>query len=567
MAFEFGTIDPGGDLPDEGVDVFGSLAGLSPEALISTAVYSASMNAANTCRTLITASLLHEQREEEYLLHRSAIHSGEAGSIDELLDRTAQAVTGAEPYEQFGPNGFEQATAELGAALNLTPAEARDLIRTGDAMRYRLPLTGTTLACGRIDLDRFLIALKRTDFVDNATMPIVDAALAEAILARDPMSTARFTTMVDQIVHRQAPDAVKRRNDQATRDRGVNIRPDRHQPGQSRITGHFPHTDAAALNAQLTSMATGVHTGDPRTMPQRRADALLALAHGRQTLDCRCADCTPPPAEQNLDTPEPAEPADAATPDPEPTPVAVPAVTDTAATEPEDNAPVSEPTGDCTCTCTSCRAPRPTYHIVGNLTTLVGLDNEPGMLDGHGLIDAHTMRRLFADAVHTFITTGVRTDPADADARAAAAASTYVPSKKLQALVRAGELCCTFPGCNQPVWTVDLDHTHPYDHRHPDRGGKTLQHNLKPLCRFHHRIKTFGRWRDSQDEYLAVWFEAPTGHTYLGNPYTGRDLFASLKTQPPDHPARQRLTDERDHRTDTHRRQQDEWDRNNPPPF
>ena len=41
MAFEFGTIDPGGDLPDEGVDVFGSLAGLSPEALISTAVYSA----------------------------------------------------------------------------------------------------------------------------------------------------------------------------------------------------------------------------------------------------------------------------------------------------------------------------------------------------------------------------------------------------------------------------------------------------------------------------------------------------------------------------------------------
>ena len=28
---EFGTIDPGGDLPDEGVDVFGPLAGLSPE--------------------------------------------------------------------------------------------------------------------------------------------------------------------------------------------------------------------------------------------------------------------------------------------------------------------------------------------------------------------------------------------------------------------------------------------------------------------------------------------------------------------------------------------------------
>ncbi|UKO91275.1 HNH endonuclease [Gordonia amicalis] len=511
MAFEFGTIDPAGEHPDTGFDVFGPLAGLSPEALIDSARYSASMIAVNTCRTLMAASLLHE-------------------------------------------------------------------IRTGDAMRYRLPLTGTALACGRIDLHRFQIAERRTDFVDDATMPTVDAALAEVILARDPMSTARFTALVDKVVHTHAPEAVKRRNEHAARDRGVTIRPDRYQSGRSRITGHLPHTDAAALNAQLSAMAAAVHTRDPRTTAQRRADALLALAHGRRAVDCQCRDCVSEPLAHDLDTDSTVGTTAGDMPVAEPagesgtgTTVAAPAVTDPAAidTAPTDSgtAATTKPTEECTCSCSTCRAPRPTYHIIGNLTTLQGLDDDPGMLDGHGIIDAHTMRRLFGDAIHTFIMTGVRTEPSEADVQAATAASSYVPSKKLQALVRAGELCCTFPGCNQPVWTVDLDHTHPFDHRHPDRGGKTTQRNLKPLCRFHHRIKTFGAWRDSQDEYMAIWFEAPTGHVYLGNPYTGRDLFSSLKTQPPDHPARRRLGDGRVARTATHRRQQDEWDRKNPPPF
>ncbi|SDU46637.1 HNH endonuclease signature motif containing protein [Gordonia westfalica] len=569
MAFEFGTIDPAGDVPDPGFDVFEPLAGLSPEALIATAQVSASMNAVNTCRMAMAASLLHDHREEDYQLRRSQVHSGQAESVDDLMAMTAEVLAGRDPYEEFGPNGFEQATAEFGAAMNMTSGQARDMIRTGGAMRYRLPLTGTTLACARIDMSRFQIAMKRTDFVDDATMPTVDAALAEAILARDPMSTTRFTTMVDQIVHTHAPDAVKRRNEHAARDRGLTIRPDRHQPGQSRIAGHVPNIDAAALNARLTAMATGVHKRDGRTMSQRRADALLALAHGRQDLDCQCRDCVPEPLAHDLDTGAPVDTTVGDVPETEPVgesdtgaTVVEPAATDAGVTD-SGTAATTKPTEKCKCSCSTCRAPRPTYHIIANLTTLQGLDDDPGMLDGHGLIDAHTMRRLFVDAIHSFITTGVRTEPSEADA----SASTYVPSKKLQALVRAGELCCTFPGCNQPVWTVDLDHTHPFDHTNPARGGKTLQGNLKPLCRFHHRIKTFGAWRDSQDEYMSIWFEAPTGHVYLGNPYTGRDLFSSLKTQPPDHPARRRLDDERAARTDTHRRQQDDWDRKNPPPF
>lgn len=564
MAFEFGTTDPAGDHPDAGstvmgFDMFAPLAELSPQQCINTAVYAWTMNAVGICNVLMAASLTHERREAEYLLRRSAIHTGEIESVDDFAGFAADAVAGRDPYEEYGPNGFEAATAELGAALHIPPAQARHLIRLGDTLRYRMPLTGSTLACARIDLHHFEIAVRRTDFVDDAAMTHVDAALAEAILARNPMSTARFTVMVDHIVQKHAPETVKRRNEHAARDREITIRPDRYQPGRARISGHVPMVDAAAVNARLTAMAEAVHKDDPRTMAQRRADALLALANDQKDLDCLCPDCTAEPAsDEPVVDATVAEPANPAT---QPATAPDTAADDTAVTAPGNSV---SPTGKCTCACPGCRAPKPSFYIVGNMTTRAGGDDDPGMLDGYGLVDADTMRRLFGDAITTFIATGVRSEPSAADARAAA---TYVPSKKLQALVRAGELCCAFPGCNQPVWTVDLDHTHPFDHRNPEHGGKTVQRNLKPLCRFHHRIKTFGQWKDAQDEYLAVWFEAPTGHRYLGNPYTGRDLFTALKTQPPDHPARQRLADERAARTDTHRRKHDEWDRDNPPPF
>ncbi|MGW9267130.1 HNH endonuclease signature motif containing protein, partial [Gordonia terrae] len=202
----------------------------------------------------------------------------------------------------------------------------------------------------------------------------------------------------------------------------------------------------------------------------------------------------------------------------------------------------------------------PTFHIVVNLSTLLGVDDDPGFLDGHGLIDADTMRSLLADARRSFVTTGIHAD--------AAAESRYTPSRKLQNLVRCGELCCTFPGCNQPVWTTDLDHTTPFDHHSPSTGGATTQRNLKPLCRFHHRIKTFGMWRDYQDEYLTAWFQSPTGHTFIGNAFNGRDLFGCLVPgRPPDHPARSKLADQRETRTITHRREIDAWNAANPPPF
>ena len=55
---------------------------------------------------------------------------------------------------------------------------------------------------------------------------------------------------------------------------------------------------------------------------------------------------------------------------------------------------------------------------------------------------------------------------------------------------------CAFPHCNRDARACDIDHIVPY--RSPDNGGppdQTTPANLAPLCRRHHRCKTFTRWR------------------------------------------------------------------------
>ena len=54
---------------------------------------------------------------------------------------------------------------------------------------------------------------------------------------------------------------------------------------------------------------------------------------------------------------------------------------------------------------------------------------------------------------------------------------------------------CVFPWCGRDARRSDLDHTVPYVP--PDEGGppgQTNPQNLAPLCRRHHRAKTFTGW-------------------------------------------------------------------------
>jgi hypothetical protein len=227
-------------------------------------------------------------------------------------------------------------------------------------------------------------------------------------------------------------------------------------------------------------MAATVCDADPRTLEQRRSDALGALGHGAQHLACQCGsiDC------------------DAAAPTP--STVVVHVIThenaltdDTAATF--DGAPTD---------------PGPTAAEPGTAPAAA----DPAFLLGGGLLPAP----LLATKIAPGATIVPIRHPGDAPPE-----PRYIPSAVLAWFVRARDLTCRFPGCHAPAHHCDLDHTIAYPH------GPTQASNLKCLCRKHHLAKTFGGWHDEQHPDGTVVWTSPTGQTYTTAPGS-RLLFPTL---------------------------------------
>lgn len=86
----------------------------------------------------------------------------------------------------------------------------------------------------------------------------------------------------------------------------------------------------------------------------------------------------------------------------------------------------------------------------------------------------------------------------------------YAPPEGLRLFCQGRDGTCVFPGCQVEAERTDLDHTIPFDHAHPGRGGRTTSDDLAALCRRHHRLKTAGIWayyRDVDGSY--VWLHGP----------------------------------------------------------
>jgi len=85
----------------------------------------------------------------------------------------------------------------------------------------------------------------------------------------------------------------------------------------------------------------------------------------------------------------------------------------------------------------------------------------------------------------------------------------YRPTRMQRELVKVRQRTCSFPGCRRPARVCDDDHTTPYD-----RGGRTCECNLAPLCRRHHRAKQAPGWSLTQAEPGVLVWTAPHGRGY-----------------------------------------------------
>ena len=153
---------------------------------------------------------------------------------------------------------------------------------------------------------------------------------------------------------------------------------------------------------------------------------------------------------------------------------------------------------------------RPSIHVTVAASTLLGLDEQPGELAGHGPIPASVARRLAADETGTW--RRLLTDPATG-ALLDYGRSTYRPPRDLTEYVIARDQTCAFPGCSRAARCCDIDHRIPHN-----KGGSTNPENLAALCRRHHRLKHQAGWKlDRQAEGSYHW-TSPTTHHYRSQP-------------------------------------------------
>lgn len=411
----------------------------------------------------------------------SAAAARRLSAIAELVAREAIGETDS---GRWSCDNWDAIAAQVAAALNISHPMASGQMYLAMALRDRLPKLAALLADGIISLRLATSIVWRTYLIkDPVALSLVDAALATDARRYGPLSVAKTDAAIDAIVSRHDPAAV-RRSQSAARGRDVVISPADDDSGTVSLWGSLLATDGVTVDRRLTQMAHQVCEDDPRTIGQRRADALGTLAADGKRLACACAN---PHCPARTDS------------DPRAAAVVIHVVADPASlnAEPDPHASGAEPTH-------ASAAGKPPTRL------------PTAQIFGGGTVPAPLLAGLAAAGAKV-TTLNCFTD--------AAPESSYRPSAALARFIRCRDMTCRFPGCDAAAELCDLDHTiaYPFGPTHPS--------NLKCLCRKHHLLKTFWDgprgWRDRQLPDGTVIWTAPTGHTYTTRPGS-RLLFPTL---------------------------------------
>jgi hypothetical protein len=425
----------------------------------------------------------------------------------------------AEEREDWWVDPQAAVGAELGAAQNISAWMALAQAHRGLVLADRLPTIGALFDAGLIS-EMLVRAIEyRTALVTDAeAIARVDAVLAEQVMAWGPLSVRKLEQAIDAIVDQVDPGAL-RRSRKATCERDVQFGSPSDEAGFTSMWARLYAPDAVVLKARVEQMARSVCEDDPRTLGERRSEALAAIAAGIAHLACECgsSECAAAARDarrpatavihvvaqtgtveaartENSRTTSPPDPTPYATPDVDAAPLA-PALAAEHVSAPPAYCPApaaeSAPTSPASC-------PAPPAFVIG-----AGVMPAP-------LLAATVERATVREIRH----------PGDAPPEAR-----YRPSRALADFVRCRDLTCRWPSCDNAAYDCDIDHTVPWPL------GPTHASNIKCYCRFHHLLKTFycgvGGWREQQLPNGTLILTAPTGHTYTTKPGCAQ-LFPTL---------------------------------------
>jgi Domain of unknown function (DUF222) len=321
----------------------------------------------------------------------------QATAVAELADRPL-AVDGARvatPAE----DRIRNTEMELAARLRISPWAANARVTVATRLAAALPATLAALTRGEIDYLRARTLAEATADLEPAHV----AAVEERVLPRAGERThAEHRRAVTRAVLAIDPRGAEERHERGRAGRRVLFAPA--QDGMGQLLAELPADGLAAIRCALDAAAAGMKTADPtdaRTVDQRRADALVAMA--RTALDTGHLGGGP------------------------------------------GGLRLADGQGR-----------RPAIQVTVPFTTLLGLDDAPATLAGYGPIPASVARRIAADGVWRRLLT----DPASG-ALLDYGSTTYRPPQDLVDHVVARDRTCRGVACARPAHQCDLDHTVP----------------------------------------------------------------------------------------------------------
>jgi Domain of unknown function (DUF222) len=376
----------------------------------------------------------------------------------------------------------------------------------------RLPTVAALFAAGLISEVLVRAIEYRTALItDDEAIARVDVLLAEHVTAWGQLSAKKLEHAIDTIVDQVDPGAL-RRSRKTFCERDVVFGSPSDEAGFTSMWARLYGPDAAVLQQRVEEMARGVCADDPRTLGERRSEALTALPTGITQLACECGntDCpaaardATPPAAAVIHVVAHADTIDAAhtetgTPAPDPAPDAddddpgPPAGADL-----EKLAPPSKPDADhpaaaaeaagvppafCPAPVAESAAARPAFcptPVAESASAPPAFcPAPPAFVVGGGVLPAPLLAAMLGRATVREIR----------HPGAAPPEPHYRPSRDLADFVRCRDLTCRWPGCDKPAYGCDVDHTVPYPI------GPTHASNTKCYCRFHPPPKTVNHSR------------------------------------------------------------------------
>jgi hypothetical protein len=386
------------------------------------------------------------------------------------------------------------AASEVSLALSWTPAHADARVRDAVALVAGLPATLDALREGRIDAYQARVLCDETAPLDD--QPDERAAVEQvALRAAEGKTGPALRAYIRREVLRRKPELAEQRRQQSRRSRRAD-KPVLECHGMGSMQLYGPIEDLAALFTALdaaararrdvsakAAAAAAVRPDADVPLEALRFDVLAATAWAALNaghLGCCAQGCSS--AAQRLGTRH---------------------------------------------------GRKATVNVTVPFTTLLGIDDEPGVLHGYGLIHPAAARRIAAEGSWRRILT----DPATG-AVLDYGITRYAPAQHLAEHVITRDVTCRFPTCNWTAEACDLDHTVPFK-SDGTGGGATSHANLGAFHDRHHYDKThhgFGVRQPSPGEFVI---NTPAGLVYhvdpeIVGPVTGRHVDEPGSRPPPD---------------------------------